>query len=71
MAPLPKRRLSRQRQGKRRASISAANATLVKCENCGNLKVPHQVCKNCGTYKGVVYQTPKIKTKVTRVESEK
>ena len=27
--------------------------TLVKCPQCGELKVPHQVCGKCGYYKGV------------------
>ena len=26
--------------------------TLVKCPQCGELKVPHQVCGRCGYYKG-------------------
>ena len=25
----------------------------VKCPQCGELKVPHQVCGKCGYYKGV------------------
>lgn len=70
MTPLPKRRLSRGRQGKRRAAISLDKQALVKCSNCGQLKVPHVVCANCGTYKGSVYVAPKIKTKVTKVETE-
>ena len=24
--------------------------TLVKCSKCGELMVPHRVCKNCGSY---------------------
>ena len=67
MTPLPKRRMSSERQGKRRASIELKTTALAKCENCGSLKIPHEVCKNCGTYKGVVIVAPKIKTKVTRV----
>jgi large subunit ribosomal protein L32 len=68
MTPLPKRRLSRERQGRRRASINFSLKGLSKCENCGHPKFSHEVCKNCGTYKGVVVVTPKIKTKVTKVE---
>ena len=26
--------------------------TLVKCPQCGELKVPHKVCGKCGYYKG-------------------
>lgn len=71
MTPLPKRRLSKERQGRRRASISFNSTALTKCENCNALKIPHEVCKNCGTYKGVVVVAPKIKTKVTKVEENK
>lgn len=70
MTPLPKRRLSSARQGKRRAEITLNKTALVKCSNCGNLKLPHVVCPNCGTYKGSVLIAPKIKTKVTRVENK-
>lgn len=24
--------------------------TLVKCSKCGELMVPHRVCKSCGSY---------------------
>ncbi|MCL5433245.1 MAG: 50S ribosomal protein L32 [Patescibacteria group bacterium] len=48
----PKRRHSRQRKGKRRASIKLSVKTGTKCPNCGNTMVPHAVCKNCGYYKG-------------------
>ena len=26
--------------------------TLAKCPQCGEYKLPHQVCGNCGYYKG-------------------
>lgn len=71
MTPLPKRRLSSARQGKRRAATFLKKTTLVKCENCQSLKLPHVVCANCGTYKGIVFVAPKIKTKVTRLNEEK
>jgi large subunit ribosomal protein L32 len=70
MAPLPKRRMSKARQGKRRFSINLREVNLVKCANCGKLTLPHQVCKNCGTYKGTVLIAPKIKTKVTKVNQD-
>ncbi|NMA24223.1 MAG: 50S ribosomal protein L32, partial [Clostridiales bacterium] len=25
---------------------------LVKCSKCGEFRLPHRVCKACGTYKG-------------------
>lgn len=48
MAPLPKRKHSTQRKGKRiheRKVRSLLN--LVKCKNCGKSKIPHRACKYC------------------------
>jgi large subunit ribosomal protein L32 len=52
MTPLPKRRWSTRRQGKRRAAQTAGALTLVKCKNCGQLKQSHTICPNCGFYRG-------------------
>lgn len=48
----PKKRHSRQRQGKRRAAIKLAVLKPVICKNCGKNIKPHSVCKYCGYYKG-------------------
>lgn len=48
----PKRRHSRERKGERRASIKLATPESVRCSNCGNMILSHQVCKYCGFYKG-------------------
>ena len=48
----PKGKISKSRGRMRRASswkISMPN--LVKCSKCGELMVPHRVCKACGSYK--------------------
>jgi large subunit ribosomal protein L32 len=52
MAHEPKKRHSRQRQGKRRASINFTLPHSVICTNCGSRAVPHNACVNCGYYKG-------------------
>lgn len=51
----PKRRHSRQRKGKRRASIKLGIPNAVICPNCSNMMIPHAVCKNCGFYRGKEY----------------
>ena len=51
----PKRRHSRARKGKRRASISLAIPNAIVCPNCGSMSLAHVVCKNCGFYKGKEY----------------
>ena len=42
---VPKRKQSKARRDKRRSNVWKLEApTLVKCPQCGELKVPHQVC---------------------------
>ena len=53
MAIVPKRKHSQARRDKRRSNVWKLEApTLVKCPQCGELKVPHKVCGKCGYYKG-------------------
>ncbi|HBD01931.1 TPA: 50S ribosomal protein L32 [Candidatus Collierbacteria bacterium] len=47
MTPLPKRRWSTRRQGKRRASIKLQLPQLTTCKNCGQSKRSHSLCANC------------------------
>ena len=50
---VPKRKVSRARRDKRRSSVWKLSApALTKCSQCGELKMPHRVCPNCGYYKG-------------------
>lgn len=50
MGPLPKRRISKSRRGRRRAHHALSLNHLVICENCGEYHVAHHACKKCGTY---------------------
>jgi large subunit ribosomal protein L32 len=52
MGALPKQRISRHRRGNRRRHIFLTAPALVSCESCRELKRPHHVCPNCGTYRG-------------------
>lgn len=47
----PKRRHSRERQGKRRASIKLNIPKPATCKNCGSPILPHIICSQCGFYK--------------------
>ncbi|ACV28695.1 50S ribosomal protein L32 [Anaerococcus prevotii] len=50
---VPKRRTSKTRKNKRRASAYTLNrSNYVECPNCHEPKLPHRVCPNCGDYKG-------------------
>jgi len=58
--PVPKKRHSNIRQGKRRFSnYRLEGLNLGKCPQCGAPALPHQACPACGSYKG----KPAIKIK--------
>ena len=49
----PKNRISKSRRDKRRSSHwKLESPNLSACPNCGALRLPHRVCKACGSYKG-------------------
>lgn len=49
---VPKGKTSKSRRDKRRANWKLTVPGMVACPSCGELKMPHRVCKACGTYKG-------------------
>lgn len=49
---VPKRRTSRARRDKRRSHDALAQPARSNCPQCGEPKLPHRVCRNCGTYRG-------------------
>lgn len=52
MTPLPKRRHSTRRGGKReRAVLKVKTQSPDKCPKCKSVKLPHRACKKCGFYK--------------------
>lgn len=61
MTPLPKRRHSTQRGGKRESAIHKFLAHTGKCPKCGAEKLPHRICPNCGYYGEKNIIPPKIK----------
>jgi len=52
MTPLPKRKLSKGRRDRRRAHDAIQAINIVQCSNCGEMRLPHTVCSNCGHYQG-------------------
>mgnify|MGYP003334032105 FL=1 len=52
MTPLPKRKVSKGRRDRRRAHDALQARNMVACSNCGEMRLPHRVCQNCGHYKG-------------------
>lgn len=61
MAGHPKKKHSHANQGKRRSHLAQKAPKLVACPQCRALKLPHEVCPRCGTYRG--RQVTRIKTK--------
>ncbi|TMC61078.1 MAG: 50S ribosomal protein L32 [Chloroflexi bacterium] len=53
MPPQPKRKLSRGRRDRRRSHLALKTTRLVECSQCHEMRLPHHVCPNCGTYDGV------------------
>ncbi|RKN86563.1 50S ribosomal protein L32 [Paenibacillus ginsengarvi] len=49
---VPFRKTSKSTRDKRRTHFKLSVPGMVKCDNCGELKLAHRVCKVCGTYKG-------------------
>ena len=52
MTPLPKRKHSKGRRDRRRAHDALTARNTIVCSNCGEMRLPHTVCPNCGFYKG-------------------
>ena len=49
---VPKSKVSKARRDKRRSAHWKLEAPAIsKCPKCGELRVPHRLCKACGTYK--------------------
>ncbi|PIU28609.1 50S ribosomal protein L32 [Candidatus Woesebacteria bacterium CG07_land_8_20_14_0_80_44_9] len=53
MTPLPKKKHTRSRSGKRRnaATNKLKLANLTRCSNCKKLRMSHVACPSCGHYK--------------------
>lgn len=49
---VPKRKTSKARRDKRRANWKLAVPGMIACPQCGELIMPHRVCRACGYYKG-------------------
>lgn len=50
--PVPKRKSSKSKIGKRRTHQKTAAPNLSTCPECGEARLPHHACSECGMYKG-------------------
>lgn len=49
---VPKRKTGRAKTNSRRSSHSLQAPAKSVCPSCGQVKLPHRVCMNCGQYNG-------------------
>jgi large subunit ribosomal protein L32 len=64
MVPHPKRKHSKGRRDRRRGQDGLVAINLVQCSNCGEMRLSHTICPNCGHYQGrEVISTEKEKSK--------
>jgi large subunit ribosomal protein L32 len=49
---VPKRKTSKARRDKRRATHAIEAPRVNTCPQCGSPKRAHRICPTCGTYKG-------------------
>lgn len=49
---VPKKKMSRSRTRRRKATWKVNAPTTSACDTCGHAKLPHRACRNCGTYNG-------------------
>lgn len=67
--PVPKRKRSRARRDSRFANKGIKAKALTECQTCKAASMPHQVCKECGHYKGVKVLKTKSERTVKRTEA--
>lgn len=49
---VPKRKTSPSKRNMRRSHDSLKAVNFQECTNCGELKLPHNLCAGCGHYNG-------------------
>ena len=58
----PKKRKTHAATHKGRAHLALKKVVLNKCPKCKQAVLPHTACSACGTYRGKVIRTIKLKT---------
>ncbi len=59
---VPFRRTSKARKRKRRTHYKISVPGMQVCPQCGEMKLAHKVCKECGHYKGIKVVNKKEKS---------
>lgn len=69
--PVPKRKTSKARRDRRSANKAMKPSNVVACQTCQAPVLPHQICKECGYYKGVKVIRTKSDRMHERVQTRK
>jgi large subunit ribosomal protein L32 len=69
--PVPKRKRSHARKHSRDANKGLDVKAVTSCKNCNAVILPHQVCKECGHYKGRKIMVTKIERAMKRGQARK
>lgn len=69
--PVPKRKTSKARRDQRQSSKFIRPQSFAGCSNCESPILPHNVCKDCGFYKGKKVLVTKIERALKRGEVRK
>lgn len=49
---VPKRKTSKSKRDKRRTHQKTQAPNVATCPQCGEARLPHHLCTECGVYKG-------------------
>lgn len=60
---VPKKKVSQSRRNMRRSHDRLHVTSSNVCGNCNSAKASHQMCSQCGFYKGVLIKAPKTSSK--------
>ena len=69
--PVPKRKKSHSRIAKAHANKGYKIKSFTECNNCKAIIKPHQLCAECGHYKGVKIMKTKMERAMARGEARK
>jgi large subunit ribosomal protein L32 len=69
--PVPKRKRSHARKHSRDANKGLDVKAVTSCKNCNAVILPHQVCKECGHYKGRKIMVTKMERAIKRGQARK
>lgn len=67
--PVPKRKTSKSRRDMRQSTKFIRPQAITTCKQCNEPTLPHQVCVECGHYKGRKVLTTKNDRDVQRMQT--